>query len=97
SSEPENLKIFKYYRAESIRPEPLLFLATCGRSFISEQRTRCQTVQERDCSQHDQADGDDRMRDEYKPMPGGRVRPFGLAFHQDTVFIFFADYFGHKV
>ena len=48
-----------------LRPEPRLFLATCGRSFIAEQRTGCQTVHERDCSQYRKADGNDRMHAEH--------------------------------
>ena len=45
--------------------------------------------------QYDQGDGDDRMHDKHQPMPRGRVRAFGLAFHQDAVFVFFADNLGH--
>ena len=41
--------------------------------------------------QYDQGNGDDRMHDEYEPMPGGRVGALGLAFHQGTVLVFLAD------
>ena len=59
-----------------LRPEPRLFLATCGRSFLAEQLTRGQAVHERDCSQYRKAGGDDGMHDEHQPMPGRCIRAF---------------------
>ena len=45
----------------------------------------------------DQADGDDRMHDEREPMPGIRVRALSVAFDQDTVLVFLADDFWHRL
>jgi hypothetical protein len=64
----------------TLRPVPRLFLATCGRSFIAEQRTRCQTVHERDCGQYRKTGGDDGMHDEHQPMPGRCIRAFDGEF-----------------
>jgi hypothetical protein len=58
-----------------LQPEPWLFLATCGFSFIAEQRTRCQTVHERDCSQYGEADGDGEVSEQHQSFAGleGRI------------------------
>ena len=58
-----------------LRPEPRLFLATCGCSFIAEQRTRCQTVHERNCSQYGKTDGDNEVSEQFQPFAGleGRI------------------------
>lgn len=45
--------------------------------------------------QNDQGDGDDRMHDKHEPMPGSRVRAFGLALDQNAIFVFLANDFGH--
>ena len=50
-----------------------------------------------DNDQCDQANGDDGVHDEHQPVPGRRVRPLGLAFHEDAVFVFLADDLGHGV
>jgi hypothetical protein len=50
-----------------------------------------------DDDQRDEADGDDRMDYEREPMPGGRIRAFGLALDQDAIFVFLADDFWHRL
>lgn len=47
--------------------------------------------------QRDQGDGDHRMYGEHEPMPVGRVRALGLALDQDTVLVFLADDFWHRL
>ena len=82
---------------KSLRPKPWLFATGLGSVFLGQGRSEGQTVVDGEDDKYDQTDRNDRMHDEYQPMPGRRVRPFGLAFHQDAVFVSFADDFWHKV